>query len=498
MTNRLFHKTRTKTRIVVSFVFAAIILVTILLKSLLKFNDVRSCFTFYGIYAFIVYFLITILTIKVTKKATLFHIFLPLTFVFYFGGQLLVSLGYYEELSARIYSVVDDRVPLESKIEAMSFILICVLLISIGYALLVNKQSKNTRRGLISDLAQSNNLYRLGLLLLVITIIPTLISLTKNVFMSVSYGHLGYREEKAEETGIWFLFSYLAGWFKPACYMIVVSKKNDKKRFIGYACLIAYSILYLMSGSRYQVIEIAFCILAIRFVWNRRRINLKTVLKWLVGLFIFGILLKVIGYARQESTGLNIFDARMLKEVFKENIVYQLLSTTSTTFTTISNIIYRCPSEIPFNNCQGYLGAAFYTLPSFLRPNWMSSLNVDVEKVFSPLYYNLTTSGYGSSFLAEMYFNLGYFSYAGCFVFGLVLAAIINKTYASAQNNNSFTFFACIFLLSELVWGIRSDLFLVPRHMVLYVLIPAIVLKLFYKQRMGIQIYSKQNQVFNK
>lgn len=498
MTNTLNCRIKTESRLVVSFIFAILIFVTIALKTIIQFDDVRACFTFYGIYAFFVYLLIIVLTVKANKKATLFHVFLPLTFVFYFGGQLLVSIGYYEELSTRIFSVIDDRVPLESKIEAMSFILVCILLISIGYVLVINKQNKHKKLSIISNLDQSNNLYRLGLILLFITVVPTLISLMRNVFMSVSYGHLGYREEKAEETGIWFLFSYLAGWFKPACYMIAIAKKNDKKRFIGYFCLIVYSILYLMSGSRYQVIEIVFCVLAIRFIWNHRKINVKTTIKWLLALFLFGVLLKVIGYAREQSTGLNIFDAKMFQQVFKENIIYQVLSTTSTTFTTISNIIYRCPSEIPFNNCQGYLGAFFYTLPSFLRPNWMASLNVDVEKVFSPLYYNWTTSGYGSSFLAEMYFNLGYFSYIGCFVFGLFLGLIINKTNESARRNNSFAFFACVFLLSELIWGIRSDLFLIPRHMVLYVLIPAIVLKLFFKQRTGIYYCSKQNQAFTK
>ncbi len=496
MSFSLNYKSKTSSRAFVSLFFAFLIIVTVALKELIEFNDVAYCFFFYGIYAALVYSIIFVLTIKVGKKATLFHVFLPLTLVFYFGGQLLVLFGYYEELASNYFSVVDNRIPLESKIEAMTFALVCILLISIAYTIFVGEQTpKNGKLGLKGGSSQSENLYRLGLLLLILTAIPTFISLARSVFLSVSYGHLGYREEKAKETGIWFMFSYLAGWFKPGCYMIAISKKNDKRRFIGYVGLGLYSILYLMSGSRYQVIEILFCILAIHIIWNRKKIRFGTVIIWAVALFAFGVLFKVIGYARKESTGFDIFDAKMLEQVLKENIIYEFLSTTSTTFTTISNIIYRCPNEVPFNNGGGYLGAFFYVLPSFLRPEWMSSLNVDVEKVFSPLYYNWTTSGYGSSFLAEMYYNLGYFSYFGCFAFGIFLTAVINKINVSAKNNDSFAFFACVFLLSELVWGIRSDLFLVPRHMFLYVFVPAIVMKLFYKTGGQPSYYSKSSFV---
>lgn len=480
-----------------ALILAGLIILTIIIEKTIAFENIVSCYTFYTYYAIIIYTVIFALTYLRSRRLTLFHAFLLLTFAFYFGGQFLVAFGYYEKLTERIFSVVDDRIPLNFKIQAMSFTLICLLFISIGFIFVIKKKAQNTKKTSKTNERLLESLYITGIVMLVVTIIPTILSLARSVYLSLTLGHLEYRGEKVEETGVWFIFSYISGWFRPSCYMILISKKNSPKRFIGYAGLAIYSILYLMTGSRYQIIEIAFCALSIIIIWKSKRITIKTLLLTLLSVFALSVILKAVGIARADSTGINMFSSEAIKDVFEENLVYQMFYTTSTTFTTISNAIYQCPKEVAFNNGAGYLGSLFYMLPSFLRPSWMSELNIDVEKVFSPLYYNWTTSGYGSSFLAEMYYNLGYYSFLACVPFGMFLAYINNKIQIAKTKGAPLMFFSYLYVYSELIWGIRSDLFLIPRHILLYVALPAILYTLIknYKiksRQMSLNNASKQ------
>lgn len=480
MNNRL--KTSVMT-VYAAFIVIIAIFISIVLD--MSNNDIIEVYTVYTIFALFIYISMFYTSKKSAGEWNSYHIFLAMTFAFYFGGQFLVAFGYYDQLATRMFSVVDNRVTLSAKIEAMNYILIVISLINFGY---IWATSKSTIHSLRNDLRENDNkislslMYQIATVLFVITVVPTFLSLGKSVVLSQTLGHLGYRSEKAAETGIWFLFSYISGWFRPACFMMLLSATNRRKKIVPLIGVLAYSALYLMTGSRYQIIEIAYCLFAIEFVWSRRILNRKQIVKFLIAALILFTILKAVGFARADTAGAGIFSLETLQQVFKENIIYEMFYTTSTTFTTISNAIMRCPSEIPFNFGKGYIGALTYILPSALRPADMTIFNVDVEQVFSHLYYNWDLSGYGSSFLAEMYYNLGKLSYMVCPLLGYFMGKIVSKLKIYANGKNAYGFFCLMLLFSELVWGVRSDLFLIPRHMFLYVFLPWVVLKILAKK----------------
>ncbi|MCQ2799765.1 MAG: O-antigen polysaccharide polymerase Wzy family protein [Bacilli bacterium] len=411
----------------------------------------------------------------VNGRFTVYHMLIVGCFLFYFGGQALVAFGYFDKLSEdRVFSIVDGRIPLEACITSMILILSILLMINAGYCLFSKTIPFSSNKQQKSNTA----LLRCGLVIFWITLIPTMMSLSRSAFLNFTLGHLGYRSEKIEETGIWFVCSYLMGWFRPACYMVLIASKGKKKAsMVGYTGILLYCILYLLSGSRYQLIEVAFCIFSIRYLWGNKKLKKQTILKLIAILFAFGVALKAIGYFRNDASSTSFSEA--LVEVFSDNIFYQLLSTTSTTFTTISNVVFRCPQDIPFNFGKGYLGSLLFVLPSFARPADMTMLNIDVETIFSPLYYNWTVSGYGSSFVAEMFFNFGYYSLAVSFILGVFIAVISERFYKASSNSDHFSFFFYMYLFSELLWAIRSDTYLIPRHVLLYCLLPYIFYLLF-------------------
>lgn len=475
-------KSRTNTSIMT--IYAAMLsMITILMTNVLssiRSDDIVFIYTIYTFVSIFVYFGMFYTSKKCSGEWNSYHIFLFLTFAFYFGGQFLVTFGYFDKLAERMFSVVDNRVPIYAKIEAMNFVLMIMSLINFGYILQTSKCL------LVNDFTckriPDSLIFQVSFVLFVITIIPTFLSLGRSVILSKTLGHLGYRSEKAAETGIWFLFSYLSGWYRPSCFMMMLSAETKIRKRIPFIGLFIYSVLYLMTGSRYQIIEIAYCLFAIEFIWTQKKIDRKQTFKFLIlALFLF-TLLKAVGFSRTDTTGVGIFSIEAIKMVFRENIIYELFYTTSTTFTTISNAIMRCPSEVAFNHCKGYIGALLYVLPSFLRPSDMLFFNTDVEQVFSHLYYNWNLSGYGSSFIAEMYYNLGKFSYVLSPIFGFLLAKIVFGLKKTSEMNNSFGFYFLMLLFSEIIWGVRSDLFLIPRHIFLYVFIPWVILKLLSKK----------------
>lgn len=463
----------------VSILHTSFLVVVLSCLELVDFRDVQTAFITYTIVTILAYGSM-IYTSKTSSKGwNSYHIFLVLTFAFYFGGQFLVTFGYYEQLADRMFSVVDQRVTLNAKIQAMNYVLIVLMLINVGYNWKWSKiDFSNTRKK--NTTINKKLILQIAMILFWITIIPTFISLGKSVVLSATLGHLEYRSEKAAETGIWFLFSYISGWFRPACFMILLAAENKRSKIVAYAGLIAYCCLYLMTGSRYQIIEIAYCVFAINYIWKDKKIKRGNLVKVIILGLVLVTALKAIGYARAVETGASIFSIEAIKQVFQDNIIYEIFYTTSTTFTTISNAIMRCPTGIPFNMGKGYLGALLYILPSSLRPSDMTIFNTDVESVFSSLYYNWTLSGYGSSFVAELYYNLGVFGFLVAPFFGGFMARIIGKMECYSNYQHVYAFYSMIFLFSELLWGVRSDLFLVPRHMFLYVFIPWIVLKILH------------------
>jgi oligosaccharide repeat unit polymerase len=386
----------------------------------------------------------------------------------------------------RYFSIVDGRIPNEFQFQAMKYILLSLLFLHIGYVLVLsinNRENRTIRINNVNNTTKILALRKVALVIFFVTLIPMLLRMGHSISLASSYGHLVYRSLKANEEylGGWFYISYITGWFIPACYMLLITATTNKQKNIGLVIIGIYCVLYLFTGSRYQLIEIVTSVLLIQIYWHKIELTSRTVFKYLIFSILILIVLKGVGYTRDLSTGTQLLTIDNVKTIFKSGLIYEVLSTTSTTFTTISNAIYHCPTTINYNCGLNLLGSIAYIFPRFLRPSWINMINV--ESVFSPLYYGWTISGYGSSFLAEAYYNYGYFSYIVMIVYGLVLAKICNMIRNSSQKMDPYRIYISIYLCSEIIWAIRSDLYLIPRHMVLYVIIPISFARLIEMKR---------------
>lgn len=411
---------------------------------------------------------------RIDGKINLYRIFILLTIPFYFGGQILILLGYSERLGMERYSLIDGRISTAISVDAMQYILLALLFFHIGYLLNEPNLNETMKRSINYNEKVIRGINLVASVLLVVTIGPSIARLLYDIVSARTYGHLAAYTMRSEESymGIWFVFTYIQGWFLPACYMKLIVGKN---RVLINLLLVIYCILYLFSGSRFQILLILFSVFMIETYWYGRKINSRTIIKNALFVWLLTIILRSVSYTR-DLTGSGLSLENVLN-VIGGGVLYETLFETSTTFTSVANILKYCPEVLPFNYGKSILGSLIYILPSFLRPSIINEIVLHISSVLSPLYYGYTGAGYGSAFVTEAYYDFGYFAYIVLIIFGFAVGALIKKIIHCAREKDAYMFIISSYIMSELVWGIRADLYLVPRHVVYYILIPLLIAK---------------------
>ena len=466
------------------------IFITAILLVFLQFDvsgDMYCQYRYYGIIAILGYVWIFFSNSKrLSNKINLFLVFIALTIPFYFGGQILILLGYGAKLADERYSLVDGRVGMQYNIAAMKYIIISLRCLNIGYQFRRNnrdsqKKFRNAESTFSAD-DQSAAINLVATILIIVAAVPTIVRLGYDISVAKAIGHLAYLHEKSEDSymGIWFAMSYIQGWFLPACYMKLVCGKPKGKRII-YILLAIYMILYLMTGSRYEIIQIAFAIFVINTYTSDKKIRLRDIIIFIVIGYIAIVILRSVSYTRDVTgSGLSLSS---IANVLGGNVLYECLFETSTTFTSISNTIMHVPSTIYYNCGKSILGAFNYILPAFLRISPLNNIVLQLSSKLSPLYYGYSGAGYGSSFLTESYFNYGFFSPCIMLFFGYFLNLLTSRLAYFSINNDKRKFIISLYIMTELVWAIRQDMYLIPRHLVYYILIPLVISSLLAKRR---------------
>ena len=93
---------------------------------------------------------------------------------------------------------------------------------------------------------------------------------------------------------------------------------------------------------------------------------------------------------------------------------------------------------------------------------------IDTDSAFH-LYIN-KYSGVGSSFIAEAYYNFGYGSYIVMFIYGMLLAVMMNRLLEGNYKKNVIKSTMVYYALALILFSVRSDLYSILRETI-YVLI---------------------------
>ena len=447
-------------------------------------QDLESGIIELTIYCLFIYLWIFLSSYYVKNRIDIYSILILITIPFYLGDQLSVLLGYQEYMLASDHSILDGIIPNGDIFKAMFYLSESLLALHFGYMIGIKNKviavDSHFEGVIAKENSQRNKMRFIALVLYFATIIPALIIRIYDIYMSMVMGHLAYRLYGAV-SGILYYFDYFADWFAPACLMLLVFCKNSFEQKVATFSIIGYCGLYLLSGNRMEIVGIAFATLCVYIYWYDLKISAGNVIKFaILGILLISVFLAV-GSTRNASGGFDMFSAETFSNIFGGKFLYSIFETTGNTFTSIANTIRCVPSMIDYNYGKSVLGSLLYILPSSLREPYLSSIVTHISSVLSPYYYGWNLAGYGSSFITEAFFNFGYFGLLIICVYGAITSKIIN-VIENCDKNKPFVYYAAIYMILEIANAIRNDLYFIPRHVVLYVLIPYF-LSLFLSKR---------------
>lgn len=432
------------------------------------------------------YIFILVTSYKYSGLARFYFIFTILTIFFYYGQHILVVIDY-EYLLSQKHTILDNRISDQSILNASLLIIESLLIIHIGYFFgLKQKKSEiiaieHTAKEKEKPIEKVQKTFKfIAWTLFIVSSIAMLVKLSYLIELNQMYGYLERRTlESTDEyiSGLGNFALYLSEWFFPSIYMLFIFNTTKFKNKWMYFIIAGFSGLYLMSGSRFLLLKLGMGIFLIQFVWIKP-LTKKSVMKIIFLALVAVFVLKTTTYLRSISYA-DISDiTTIISGLLNDGLISGILWETGITFTSVSNILDKCPSVVPHFGGKSYLGSILLFLPSFMRFGFFDEYNLSVSAMFSPLYYNTDLIGYGSSFIAEAYYNFGYFMLLIMLLMGHLFAKLENKLHKAKITQNAPMFFLITYILSELIYIVRNDLYSIPRSIIFYAIIPLVLYKI--------------------
>ena len=396
------------------------------------------------------------------KGATnLLFIMLCLSIPFYYGQHIVAMFDPKYLLNSQTYSILDGKLPDECIINASFLIIACMLLLS--GAFLAHKDSRKQqkeREAVVVKPSLERKLSALritAVVFLLISAVPTVRYLLAQYALTQTYGYLGRRNLEVESNyfqilGVSYFVVTLSQFFLPALYALLMYVKKRAGKIIVYALMIAYFILYYMTGSRFNLLKMLVTAFLIRVIWIKP-LSKKELKKYVWAGVVFVVLFSVGTILRNIGGGTIKLD-QVLDELTPSGTLWE----SGITFTTVSNLMDKCPSVVPFFYGKSWLGSVLQCLPERLRFGFFEKYSLQTSSTFSRLYYDTTMFGYGSSFIAEGYYNFGFFVLPIMLLFGGFLSWMNNRLQLAKKTSSPYLFLVLVYVCGELAYGIRNDL----------------------------------------
>ncbi len=405
-----------------------------------------------------------------------YTIFVIATYVFYFGQYLLITLGVQLNKGITIVTTYSEA---DNNFVAL-FIVTSMLMIhagSIFSAIIDKKNNKLLQYGevTISTLDKpfdTKALKYVAVFLLMISYIPTLIILFNyvRIVLTVGYGSV-FKSSFYTSGGFDNILGFLSTFIIPALIAAIIAFRKSKYLILVYFMTGVYLIMYFLSGSRYNAVLVILAILLIK-KYFMGGIKGKEKVKYSVGGVLFIIVLSLISSIRSElhrASSYGMLLINVFEDLYQNNIIFTFLREFGFTFVATAAVFMNCPVPIDHVNGETYLASLLRIFPNLF---WdvHPAAKVSVDSVFKS--FVTSYGGIGSSFIAEAYYNFGYYSIIFMPIIGWLLYKLFVTMANSAINNDIGKGFLSIYIFSFTLFFIRSDTTPFWRNLVYYGVIP--------------------------
>ncbi len=380
------------------------------------------------------------------KRIDGYMIFMVLSFFFMFGEQELVLLG----IKMDNMWIYQGYLRHDTIYSLGFFTLYTYLLMHLGYSLTLHR-----RVNIIyipdkdSDISSRKQLMKAGIVISLVVLYPTVRILIQNIIlnMTMGYGERIYGTVQSGEIGTDTIMGILASLMIPALLAMFIGGQDSKWPWIPIA---VYCGLYMFSGSRINVFCMLCGILYAHFLVHSKLSKRKFLTVLLVG-FSIATLFSFVSHWRNNIDSSN---KEIMSQLVENNPVFEIVKEMGFTSCATGAVLQHCPSDKPHLYGQSYLCGLIYILPNAITGNYY----VKTPEVDSEFKDFITPhSGIGSSFIAEGYYNFGWFSLILFLFYGYLIGVFCNKLERSVNRCDFPKIFIYIGIFCIFILYVRSD-----------------------------------------
>lgn len=390
------------------------------------------------------------------RRIDCYLIFVAMTFVFMFGQHILLLIDWYPQSMA----LVQNRVSEESAFNASCMVLNALLYMHFGYMITGrNRPVKLDLPDVKKDVNTCERLMYAGKIVFCLVLVPTLVILINNIYLSFTLGY-GQRiigtVEMYNNSPILRISSLLEGFMVPALLAMFIANKKEKKWPV--ILIIIYIGMYLLSGSR---IKAFILLLGIFYVYIRvyaqisKRLFFKIVAIFLLIIVTFSVL-SDLRHTISQTGDINKGISETIDNQKENNPIIGAVAEAGFTFIPTAVVVENCPSQIDYLFGESYMSAIAYVLPNGFTNNYFGQVP-GVDETFRGYILINSAGGIGSSFIAEAFYNFGYFSYVLMMLYGILLGILSYSVEKNIYKSNFMKIFMYIGVFVIIIFYVRSD-----------------------------------------
>ncbi|WP_455058161.1 O-antigen polysaccharide polymerase Wzy [Jutongia sp.] len=338
---------------------------------------------------------------KINSRIELYLVFMICTYLFYYGRYFLLFINYKKYISK-----LNEYGSVAFINQVALFTLLCIEVMHVTYIVF---SCRKTKRQIIFQNWKCNSsaVSIVAWVMFCVSFCFSMKVLLMNISITRMYGYAyalrmyysGYRVER-------FFSNFLPGAF----ILLILRYKNNKLiSCVVYGFLMLYLAMYFLSGSRLQAVLLIFALILV-FEYEFKHFNRKRLISlsgMLIALCFLLIIISSIRNGIQNSASI----AGALKEWKNgtdDNFIINLLSECGFQIYSIAVVIKNCPFNVPYNYGLTYLKGIGQLMPNLF---WSQNpfMQESIDTIFA-YYLNGGMYGIGSSYIAEGYYNFGYFS----------------------------------------------------------------------------------------
>jgi hypothetical protein len=398
-------------------------------------------------------FIIQIGFIKLLKNDifSISGMFLIFSYLFHLSYPFLFFIDY----NLDVMSYADSTVRYGTDIfrTAVSYSLASIIMLFLGMIMVIEKSNIDFIR------AKKNNFNKkLGIIFIIIALPIDIYLLIIRLLSMVTMGYTG----DVADSSLLLFISYL---LLPGVFLYISSIHDTRKVRIIAIGYIIYKLIGTFTGLRaYTILQIILFLYL--YLNSIEKFKLKTTIYGIItGYFMLSWFI-VIRNTREIGITLT-----SLLEIFdiNNNVILNSLTEFGVTINVVC-ITFAYQVEHVFG------GQVIYSLLAIV-PN--------VRQIFSQfddynIYNALDVFKYGGSYIADFYFDFGYWGLIACSIYGLIIQKISNFVNKSLKKGNYYGIAIWLPVIVDILFSVRSGTYKLPRVFI-WTAIMMIIFKGYFK-----------------